>query len=694
MKKIKYILISIFVLGAYLACTDDNFDNTDFLSSAKAPANVSALFQATQDNSGLVKITPNSEGAAHYNITFGDNTAEPGKVVQGKSIDHVYAEGTYTVTIEAIGITGLSTEVTHNLVVSFNAPENLEVNILNDAAVSKKVNVTVTADFAINYDVYFGEPGNDVPVTGNIGNTVSYTYQEAGTYTIRIEVKGAAIETTEYIVEFEVTAILQPITSAPTPPARSAQNVISIFSPSYNDIPGTDFNPDWGQSGQGSGFAMFNLNGDDMLNYINLSYQGIQIGQAVDLTNMEYLHMDIWTADLAQIRTFLINVGVDPPQNVLTDLTADAWTSVDIPMSAFTDQGVAIDNVHQFKFVSEPWLGGSVFIDNIYFWKQPEPASGLEGIWKLAPEAGALKVGPTRYDGSWWSNSLADVTTRACLFDDEYVFNLDGSFQNIQDAETWLEPWQGFNPEQCGSPVAPHNGSNPASFVYDAGANTITLNGVGAYLGIAKVTSTGELSSPGEAPASITYDISLQDNNNTMIVDVNLGWGYWTFKLVRHVPPIAGSWKLAPEAGALKVGPGFDDGSWWSNSLADVSTRACLFDDEYVFGSDGSFMNVLGSETWLEPWQGFNPEQCGTPIAPHNGQGSFTYNYDESGGTITLNGTGAYLGIAKVTDTGELGSPGEAPSSITYQIEFIDNNTIRVWVDLGWGFWTYKLVKN
>ena len=31
----------------------------------------------------------------------------------------------------------------------------------------------------------------------------------------------------------------------------------------------------------------------------------------------------------------------------------------------------------------------------------------------------------------------------------------------------------------------------------------------------------------------------------------------------------------------------------------DVITRACLFDDEYVFHTDGTFENILQDETWL-----------------------------------------------------------------------------------------------
>ena len=50
-----------------------------------------------------------------------------------------------------------------------------------------------------------------------------------------------------------------------------------------------------------------------------------------------------------------------------------------------------------------------------------------------------------------------------------------------------------------------------------------------------------------------------------------------------------------------------------------LTTRACLFDDEYVFGADGSFPKCSRSNTWVEAWQGAAGEECGTPVAPHDG---------------------------------------------------------------------------
>ncbi|SFS54590.1 hypothetical protein SAMN04487906_0783 [Zhouia amylolytica] len=696
MKTFKNIIILFITAGLFFACNDDEYGNLDALKSDVAPTNVKALFSVTQDNTGTVTITPSADGATSFKVDFGDGETVSEVLKAGENITHVYPEGEYSVNVMAYSLTGLETIEELPLIVSFKAPENLEVAITNDEAISKQVNVTVNADFAVSFDVYFGEAGNDEPVMANIGETASYVYQEPGTYTVRVVVKGAAIATTEYTEEFEVTAILQPLASAPMPPARFGGDVISIFSAAYEDVPGTDYFPDWGQGGQGSSWAMFELNGDQMLQYVNLSYQGIQLENSIDVSNMEYLHLDVWTAeDVNSIKTSIINnaSGVVTEAPVTSNLTPNEWTSIDIPISDYIDQGLTVTEIFQMKFEGEPWAAGTVFIDNIYFWKSPEPASGLEGIWQIAPEAGALKVGPSPGSGEWWSNDAQTVTDRACYFDDTYVFSLDGSFANVLGEETWLETWQGVAAEQCGTPVAPHDGSGDATFVYDANMGTLTLDGSGAYIGLPKVNNEGELPNV-SVPTSITYDVSLSDDNNTMTIGIESGSGvFWTFKLIRYIPPVAGTWQLAPEAGALMVGPSPGSGEWWSSDAQTVIDRACYFDDSYEFGSDGSFKNVQGTETWLETWQGVASEQCGTPVAPHDGSVTYTYGYDETNGTITLNGTGAYLGLPKVNNDGEL--PNVAvPASITYDVNMTDSNTMIVTIEAGTGvFWTYKLVK-
>ncbi len=323
--------------------------------------------------------------------------------------------------------------------------------------------------------------------------------------------------------------------------------------------------------------------------------------------------------------------------------------------------------------------------------------TSLAGTWQLAPIAEALAVGPAKGDFSWWASNEGDVAARACLFDDKFVFHPDGTFNNIQDGETWLEAWQGTDPENCGAPVAPHDGSNAATWSFDEAAGTVTLTGVGAHLGLAKVNNGGELASPSDAPGSITYPMVIEGNRMTVDIDFG-GIGFWHFVFDKVAEPepvtptgVAGTWKLAPMAEALAVGPAKGDFSWWAINAADVDARTCLFDDKFVFNADGTFNNVQDGETWLEGWQGMDPEGCGASIAPHDGSNAATWSYDEAAGTVTLTGVGAHLGLAKVHNGGELASPGDAPASITYPV-VLDGNTMTIDIDFGGiGFWHFVL---
>jgi hypothetical protein len=141
----------------------------------------------------------------------------------------------------------------------------------------------------------------------------------------------------------------------------------------------------------------------------------------------------------------------------------------------------------------------------------------IEGTWKLAPQAGALAVGPDLTNLTWWSNSAGDVTTRACLFDDSIKFAPAGVMTHFMDGNTWLEGWQGAAPDACGTPVAPHVGG------------TLTVNGLGAHLGLAKVINGAEISSPANAASSVTYNVAFSNGGNTMTASINFGPGFWQF---------------------------------------------------------------------------------------------------------------------------------------------------------------------
>ena len=164
----------------------------------------------------------------------------------------------------------------------------------------------------------------------------------------------------------------------------------------------------------------------------------------------------------------------------------------------------------------------------------PITAEDLVGSWQLLPAYGALYVGQNPGGSEWWINDEQMVTQRHCLFDDLFVFGEDESFSNQMDGSTWIEGWQvSSEQEECGAPVAPHDGSNSASYTFYSQSSVIVIHGLGAHLGIPKVVSgRDELQSPSEAATSIVYNI-VNSTATSMTVQVQYNAGYWTFRLVK-----------------------------------------------------------------------------------------------------------------------------------------------------------------
>jgi hypothetical protein len=160
----------------------------------------------------------------------------------------------------------------------------------------------------------------------------------------------------------------------------------------------------------------------------------------------------------------------------------------------------------------------------------------IAGTWKVASQPGSLGVGPTQGDISWWSIDANGLIERACFFDDKFVFNEDGSFQNVMDDWTWVEAWQGVPADQCDLPVYPHDGSNAATWTYDEGAATLTLDGVGAHLGLPKVVNGFELTDPNQAPESITYIVT-ELTATSMTIDISIGTGWWRYIMAKDASP-------------------------------------------------------------------------------------------------------------------------------------------------------------
>ncbi len=156
-----------------------------------------------------------------------------------------------------------------------------------------------------------------------------------------------------------------------------------------------------------------------------------------------------------------------------------------------------------------------------------------------------------------------------------------------------------------------------------------------------------------------------------------------------YASTLVGTWRLD----GYKVGPAADNGDWWT---WDGNGRDCHKDDTYTFTSAGGYEVDHGTETWIEAWQGKDPEGCGTPVAPHINSSLHTYTL--VGTTLTVTGDGAYMGLAKAHNQGETsGGAAQTGNSIAYEILEMTPTTMKVALDYSGGngtnFWTYNLVK-
>ncbi len=228
-----------------------------------------------------------------------------------------------------------------------------------------------------DYTVVLPEGTTDVPVVTVTTNdpeasaAITPATELPGTTSILVTSANTEVEKT-YTVEFIAGAVpAEPEVAAPTPPALEPENVLSVFSDAFANVEGTNFNPDWGQTTVGS---IIEIDGNETLKFENFNYQGTEFDGSLDVSDMEYLHLDMWTADATSVNVFTISPG-PVETGIALAITPGEWVSYDIPLSDFTD--VDMTDLIQFKFD-----GGdgspTIYLDNLYFYKNPTSVSVIE----------------------------------------------------------------------------------------------------------------------------------------------------------------------------------------------------------------------------------------------------------------------------------------------------------------------------
>lgn len=217
-----------------------------------------------------------------------------------------------------------------------------------------------------------------------------------------VVVTSADMTTTEtYTVSFVTEG---PPTAAPTPPARSAADVKSIFSDAYTNISVDTFDTPW-CSGTTEEVMIV---GNATKKVSGLGCEGVEfITGRFDATSFTHFHMDIYTDSETMDKSFNVkfsnwNGGGSEANaieysvtnvNFLTNPNPGDWISLDIPLSNFTS-GSRNDLV-QFIISSDL---GTVYYDNLYLHK--DTTLGIE-----SNDLTSYKTYPNPTNSSWMVKS-------------------------------------------------------------------------------------------------------------------------------------------------------------------------------------------------------------------------------------------------------------------------------------------------
>jgi len=195
---------------------------------------------------------------------------------------------------------------------------------------------------------------------------------------------------------------------------------------------------------------------------------------------------------------------------------------------------------------------------------------------------------------------------------------------------------------------------NPTHVYETAGAYTVVLTAKNA------------------ADASATYEQSIQ------ITDPNDAYKLLTGEVSK-------TWKLFREGTSMSLGESIENPANWWEGLQNDGARPCLYYQEFTFGFDGTYTFNDNGMFWGEfgVFDGTDLFEVCFEAIPANMinkdgvdvsawlSGTHSFTYDPSAGSATLTGEGAWIGIPKLSTTGEVTVP---QSSVTFNVVEIVQN--------------------
>ncbi|QBN18067.1 Ig-like domain-containing protein [Flavobacterium nackdongense] len=242
-------------------------------------------------------------------------------------------------------------------------------------------------------------------------------------------------------------------TYVPAPiPTQDASKVISIFTEKYPNIPVDYYNGYW-QPYQTTKSADFTVNGDNVLNYTNFNFVGIQFSSpTVDASVMSHLHIDLYMPNaIAAGSVFKVQLvdfgadgvagGTDDKSSVVSfsspTLVTKSWIGLNIPLSSYTG---LTSKTHIGQIIFEGTNITNFYADNIYFYNDgsiipatpttaaPTPTVPTANVTSVFSDA-YTNVAGTDFNPNW---GQATVVTQVPIAGNNTLKYANLNYQGIQ----------------------------------------------------------------------------------------------------------------------------------------------------------------------------------------------------------------------------------------------------------------------
>ena len=216
---------------------------------------------------------------------------------------------------------------------------------------------------------------------------------------------------------------------APTP-TQDASKVISIYTEKYPNVAVDYYNGFWAPY-QTTKSADFKVSGDNVLNYTNFNFVGIQFSApTVDASVMSHLHVDLYMPNAipagANFKVQLVDFGADgvaggtdDKSSVVTyvspTLVSKSWIGLNIPLSSYTG---LTSRTHIGQIILEGANITNFYADNIYFYNDgsiipsvpttaaPTPTVPAANVLSVFSD-GYTNVAGTDLNPSWGQTTVA-----------------------------------------------------------------------------------------------------------------------------------------------------------------------------------------------------------------------------------------------------------------------------------------------